>query len=32
MDVAIVFSTFGPGIKTLRIKKTKAGIRIVIEK
>ena len=28
IEVAIVLSTFGPGIKTLRTKKLKAGIRL----
>jgi len=29
MDVAIVLRTFGPGIKTLRIKNPSAGKRII---
>tara|TARA_B100000953_G_C17805890_1_gene353681 strand:+ start:37 stop:246 length:210 start_codon:yes stop_codon:yes gene_type:complete len=30
MDVAIVLSTFGPGTKTLRIKKPKGGRKFII--
>ena len=30
IEVAIVLRTFGPGIKTFKIKKPRAGIKLII--